>query len=103
LDGTVSTYSEDIPGAAASQHGLAVLAAIKAMRESLTQAEASLAEGYALDLAGLDGEIARLCAAAQEAPPAMAPMLRRGLEGLLGQVERLQATLPKPVSQGRRP
>jgi hypothetical protein len=99
----VSTNSDDIPGAAASPHGLAVLAAIKAMGESLTQAEASLAEGYALDLAGLDGEIARLCIAAKEAPPAMAPMLRRGLEALLGQVERLQAALPRPDRQGRQP
>lgn len=99
----MNTHSEGIPGLPATQHGLAVLAAIKAMGESLTQAEASLAEGYALDLAGLDGEIARLCAAAQEAPPTMAPMLRRGLEGLLGQVERLQAALPRPASQGRRP
>jgi hypothetical protein len=103
LDDPVNTHPEDIPGAAASQHGLAVLAAIKAMGESLTQAEASLAEGYALDLTGLDGEIARLCAAAQEAPPAMAPTLRRGLEALLGQVDRLQAALPRPVSQGGRP
>ena len=99
----MNTHSEGIPGLPATQHGLAVLAAIKAMGESLTQAEASLAEGYALDLAGLDGEIARLCAAAQEAPPTMAPMLRRGLEGLLGQVERLQAALSRPASQGRRP
>jgi hypothetical protein len=99
----VNTHPEDIPGAAASQHGLAVLAAIKAMGESLTQAEASLAEGYALDLAGLDGEISRLCAAAREAPPTMAPTLRRGLEALLGQVERLQAALPKPDRQGGRP
>jgi hypothetical protein len=103
LDGNVSTHSEDIPGAAGSQHGLAVLAAIKAMGESLTQAEASLAEGFALDLAGLDGEISRLCAAAREAPPAMAPSLRRGLEALLGQVERLQSALPKPDRQGRHP
>jgi len=103
LDEPVNTHPEDIPGAAASQHGLTVLAAIKAMGESLTQAEASLAEGYALDLAGLDGEIGRLCAAAQEAPPAMAPTLRRGLEGLLAQIEKLQAALPRPDSQGRRP
>jgi hypothetical protein len=73
------------------------------MGESLTQAEASLAEGYALDLAGLDGEISRLCAAAQEAPPAMAPTLRRGLEALLRQVERLQAALPKPGNPGGTP
>ena len=99
----MSTQSEDMLGVEASRHGMAVLAAIKAMGETLTQAEASLAEGYALDLAGLDREIARLCAAAQEAPPAMAPMLRRELEALLGQVERLQAALPRPESQGRRP
>jgi hypothetical protein len=89
----VSTHSEDIPDAAASQHGMAVLAAIKAMGESLTQAEASLAEGYTLDLAGLDGEIGRLCAAAQAAPPAMAPALRRGLH----------AALPPPASRGAGP
>ena len=99
----MSTHSEDIPGATATQHGLAVLAAIKAMGESLTQAEASLAEGYTLDLAGLDGEIGRLCTAAQAAPPAMAPALRRGLEGLLAQIERLHAALPPPVSRGARP
>jgi hypothetical protein len=99
----VSTQSEDILGAEAGRHGMAVLAAIKAMAESLTQAEASLAEGYALDLAGLDGEIARLCAAAQQAPPSMGPALRRGLEGLLAQIERLQVALPRPASQADRP
>ncbi|MCA3322581.1 MAG: hypothetical protein INF79_11875 [Roseomonas sp.] len=81
----------------ASRHGMAVLAAIKAMGESLTRAEASLAEGYGLDLAGLDAEIARLCAAAKVAPAPMIPALRRGLEGLLAQVERLQADLPRPL------
>jgi hypothetical protein len=99
----VSTYSEDISDTAASQHGLAVLAAIKAMGESLTRAEASLAEGYALDLAGLDGEIARLCAAAQAAPPAMASALRRGLTDLLAQLEGLQMALRRSNSQGERP
>ena len=99
----MSTQSEDILGAEASRHGMAVLAAIKAMGESLTRAEASLADGYMLDLAGLDGEIARLCAAAQEAPPSMAPALRRALEGLLAQVETLQAALPKPRSERDQP
>ncbi len=99
----MSTYSEDIPGAATSQHGLAVLAAIRAMGESLTRAEASLAEGHMLDLAGLDGEIARLCAAAQAAPPAMAPALSRGLAGLLSQLERLQMTLQRPNTPGEPP
>jgi hypothetical protein len=103
LDSHVSTQSEDISGAEASRHGMAVLGAIKAMAESLTQAEASLAEGYGLDLAGLDGEIGRLCAAAQQAPPAMAPALRRGLEDLLVQVERLQSALPRPGSHRERP
>jgi hypothetical protein len=103
LDGSVSTFSEDAQAAQASRHGLAVLAAIQAMGESLTRAEASLAEGYWLDLAGLDAEIARLCAAAREAPPAMAPALRRGLEALLAQVERLQASLPRPTGAEERP
>ena len=98
----MSTYSEDIPGTAAGQHGVAVLAAIKAMGESLTRAEASLAEGHTLDLAGLDGEIARLCAAAQAATPAMAPALRRGLTGLLAQLDRLRMALRRPNSQGER-
>ena len=86
---------------------MAVLAAIKAMGESLTQAEASLAEGYTLDLTGLDAEIARLCAAAEAAPPAMAPALRRNLVDLLAQVESLQAALPRalplPNNVGDRP
>ena len=99
----MSTQSEDILGAEASRHGVAVLAAIKAMGESLTRAEASLAEGYALDLAGLDAEIGRLCAAAGAAPAAMAPALRRNLEALLAQVERLQAALPRPNNLGERP
>jgi hypothetical protein len=103
LDSHVNTQSEDILGAEASRHGMAVLGAIKAMAESLTQAEASLAEGYGLDLAGLDGEIARLCAAAEQAPRSMAPALRRGLEGLLAQIERLQAALPQPASHAERP
>jgi len=99
----VNTNSEDSTGVEASQHGLAVLAAIKAMGESLTQAEASLAEGYTLDLTGLDAEIARLCAAAGAAPAAMAPALRRNLEALLTQVERLQAALPRPNNGFERP
>jgi hypothetical protein len=99
----VNTNSDDSTGVEASQHGLAVLAAIKAMGESLTQAEASLAEGYTLDLTGLDAEIARLCAAAGAAPAAMAPALRRNLEALLTQVERLQAALPRPNNGFERP
>ncbi len=98
----MNTDFEDNTQAEANRHGMAVLAAITAMGESLTRAEASLAEGYALDLTGLDAEITRLCAAAREAPPAMAPAIRRGLEAMLAQVERLHAALsraqlgPKP-------
>jgi len=99
----VNTDFEDSTGAEASRHGMAVLAAIKAMGESLTRAEASLAEGYTLDLTGLDAEIARLCAAAGATPVAMAPALRRNLEALLVQVERLQAALPRPNNGGERP
>ena len=99
----MSNQFEDIAAAEARRQGMAVLAAISAMGESLTQAEASLAEGYALDLAGLDAEIGRLCAAAGAAPAAMAPALRRNLEALLVQVERLQAALPRPNNVGEQP
>ena len=103
----MNTDLEHSAGAEASRHGMAVLAAITAMGESLTQAEASLAEGYTLDLTGLDAEIARLCAAAEAAPPTMAPVLRRNLLALLAQVESLQAALPRalprPNDVGDRP
>ncbi len=85
---------DDIAGTEARRQGMAVLAAISAMGESLTQAEASLAEGYRLDLAGLEVEMARLCAAAQKVSPEMAPAVRRGLEALLGQIDRLTKALP---------
>lgn len=98
----MNTDFEDNTQAAANRHGMAVLAAVSAMGESLTRAEASLAEGYALDLTGLDAEITRLCAAAREAPPAMAPAIRRGLAALLGQVERLHSALSRPQA-GPRP
>jgi hypothetical protein len=99
----VSNQFDDIAGAEARRQGMAVLAAISAMGESLTQAEASLAEGYRLDLAGLEGEMARLCAAAQAVSPEMAPAIRRGLEALLGQVDRLMKALPPPRAQESRP
>ena len=99
----MSNEFDDIAGAAAQRQGMAVLSAISAMGESLTQAEASLAEGYRLDLAGLEGEMARLCAAAQGVSPDMAPAIRRGLETLLGQVDRLIKALPPPQARESRP
>ncbi|MFN7307449.1 MAG: hypothetical protein ACK5V0_08855 [Alphaproteobacteria bacterium] len=99
----MNTHFEDSAAAEAGRHGMAVLAAISAMGENLARAEASLAEGYDLDFAGLDSEIARLCAAARQAPPAMAPALRRGLEALLAQVERLRGALRHPPGSEERP
>jgi hypothetical protein len=103
LDSPVSNQFEDIAAAEARRQGMAVLAAISAMGESLTQAEASLAEGYRLDLAGLEVEMGRLCATAQKVTPEMAPSVRRGLEALLGRVDRLSKALPPPQAQESRP
>ncbi len=99
----MSNQFEDIAGAEARRQGMAVLAAISAMGASLTQAEASLAEGYRIDLAGLEVEMARLCGAAQKVTPEMAPAVRRGLEALLGQVDRLSKSMLPPRSQEPRP
>jgi len=82
----------------AMQQGLAVLSAIAAMEENLVQATAMIAGGEALDLAGLDAEIGRLCSAAQAAPDSMKPALRRALQGLLGRLDGLQKALPVPMA-----
>ena len=96
----MSNQFEDMAGAEERRQGMAVLAAISAMGARLAQAEANLAEGSRLNLAGLEVEMARLCAAAQNVTPDMAPAVRRSLEALLGQVERLTKALPPPQATG---
>ncbi|MEY4844561.1 MAG: hypothetical protein RL312_842 [Pseudomonadota bacterium] len=103
LDGPVTREFEENMQVAANRQSEIVLAAITAMGESLALAEAKIAGGHPLDLTGLDLEISRLCAASRAAPPAMIPAIRRGLEALLAQTERLRAGLPVPDPKGPPP
>lgn len=96
LDHHVTHEAAENPDPAATHQGLAILAAITALGENLTRAEAMIAEGYGLDLAGLDGEISRVCASATQAPAALKPALRRALAGLLAKLDRLQSALTQP-------
>jgi hypothetical protein len=73
-----------------------LLAAIDAMEGTLSLAEALLARRRAVDLAGLDREIGRLCVAVLAAPRSAAPALRLRLESLRRVHDRLAAALAPP-------
>lgn len=73
-----------------------ILAAIEAMQATLDIAGALVAEGRRIDLAGLDEEAGRVCAAALAAPPAALPIVRRRLEALRDSLDRLRAGLAPP-------
>lgn len=74
----------------------ALFAAIEAMEGTLSVAEALLAGRRGIDLAGLEGEMGRLCAAALLAPAEAVPALRTRLEALRRAIDRLEAGLPRP-------
>lgn len=82
--------------AAAAQQTAVLLAAFEAMEGTLSVAEALAASRRRIDLAGLEDEMGRLCAAALAAPAEALPAIRVRLEGLLRAVDRLQASLPRP-------
>jgi hypothetical protein len=63
-----------------SQAETAVRAALEAVRTDLHDARAALDHGRAINLAGIDGRIAALCAQALGLPP---PLARRTLPDLL--------------------
>lgn len=73
-----------------------VLAAAEAMEATLAVAEALVAERRRVDLAGLEDEVGRLCAAALAAPRAAAPALRVRFEALVRSLDRLRAGLAPP-------
>lgn len=79
-----------------SQHQDAVRAAIRSMGDMLTVAEALLDAGRAIDLSGLDREVAAVCAAAVTLPVAQGRALRGELAGLMLQVEGIEARLRQP-------
>jgi hypothetical protein len=72
----------------------AAAAAIESLSATLALADALVASGRAVDLAGLEEEVEAICAALLLAPPSAAARdLRPALERLVGQVDRLRAGL----------
>jgi hypothetical protein len=82
--------------AAEARQAAGLFAAIEAMEATLNVAEALVGEGRRVDLAGLEHEAARLCAACLAAPAAAVPALRGRLAALLRAVDRLTAGLAPP-------
>lgn len=73
-----------------------LVATIDAMEATLAVAEALVLERRRIDLAGLEAEIGRICAACLAAPRAAAPGIRLRLEGLVRALDRLRTGLAPP-------
>lgn len=71
----------------------AVLAAAEAFEAVLSMAIGLVASGRRVDLAGLEQEAARLCAAASICPAETAPQLRGALAALLPRLDTLSTAL----------
>ena len=76
-----------------STHAQAVHAAIESMRGTLLIAAVLVRSGRHIDLAGLDQEAARLCAALGALPAPEAKALCPAMEALLRDVDRTAAAL----------
>jgi hypothetical protein len=72
---------------------LATLAAIESMQGTLALARALVEAGREVELAGLEREAERLCAALACLPEGSAPRLRGPLHGLTQELDRLAVTL----------
>ena len=79
-----------------SNHARAVHAAIESLQGTLQVATALVTSGRTVDLAGLDQEAARLCAALGALPAAQAAALRPALEALLRDLDRTAVALGPP-------
>ncbi|WP_244407211.1 hypothetical protein [Roseomonas fluvialis] len=73
-----------------------LIAAIDAMEATLAVAEALARERRRIDLAGLEAEVSRICAAALAAPRAAAADVRLRLEALVRALDRLRGGLAPP-------
>jgi hypothetical protein len=73
-----------------------LIAAIDAMEATLAVAEALAIERRRIDLAGLEREVGRICAAALAAPRAATPDIRLRLETLVRALDRIQGALAPP-------
>ncbi|MCX8135049.1 MAG: hypothetical protein N3D18_13940 [Roseococcus sp.] len=72
---------------------LATLAAIDSMQGTLALARALVEAGRRVELAGLEQEAERLCAAIACLPEGAGARLRAPLHGLTQEIDRLSATL----------
>ena len=84
-----------LPAAEARQAAI-VFAAAEATEATLAIAQALLAEGRRIDIAGLDAEVARICAAALTVPAGAAIAVRMRLESLVRALDRVPAALAPP-------
>jgi hypothetical protein len=85
----------DMPAPAVARpfERLAVSAALDRFRGLITVARGLVEAGREVELAGLEGEAARLCAATVCLPAEARGELRRPLEDLLLELDRLEAVL----------
>lgn len=88
--GGVSEYSGK------ARHTAVLVAAIEAMEATLAVAEALAAERRRIDLAGLEAEIGRICAASLAVPKGAVPDVRLRLEALVRALDRLRTGLAPP-------
>ena len=75
---------------------VATLAAIDSLQGTLTMARALVLAGREVDLAGLDREAARLCAAVACMPGDSGQALLPSLIGLTREVDALSVSIPEP-------
>ena len=74
----------------------ATLAAIDSLQATLTMARALVLAGREVDLAGLDNEAARLCAAVACMPGDSGQALLPSLIGLAHELDALSVCIPEP-------
>lgn len=74
----------------------ATMAAIESLQATLTMARALVLAGRRVDLAGLDREAARLCAAVACLPGDSGQSLLGALSGLAHEIDLLSVCIPEP-------
>jgi hypothetical protein len=72
---------------------MSAVALAEALRQTIVAAREALAANAALDLAGFDGEVAKLCGAAGLLPPNERAAAARELHALLEEIDRLAGDL----------
>lgn len=88
--GSIAEHSGKTPQTAV------LVAAIEAMEATLAVAEALVIERRRIDLAGLESEIGRICAASLVVPKGATTDVRLRLEALVRALDRLRTGLAPP-------